>query len=164
VSYFGHLLLKDDTCVTFRLHFLASLALCSNASAWGDTGHKIVCEIAFRLAQPDTRATIRKLIRSDSEFDTFSDSCVYPDHPRKRPSEHFINLPRDSNGLKTDDCPQGEKCVLSAIRNDSEVLSSKHESERLAHGQTAVTADTALRLGRALGYYGRVLDGNAGTA
>jgi hypothetical protein len=34
----------------------------------GDEGHKIVCEIAFRLAQPDTRAAARELIRSDTEF------------------------------------------------------------------------------------------------
>jgi hypothetical protein len=52
-----------------------------NAWAWGDTGHKIVCEIAFRLAQPDTRA----------------------------------------------ECPQTEKCVLTAILNVSKVLASKSE-------------------------------------
>jgi hypothetical protein len=27
-----------------------------NAWAWGDEGHKVICEIAFRLAQPSTRA------------------------------------------------------------------------------------------------------------
>jgi hypothetical protein len=31
-------------------------------------------------------------------FDTFSGSRVFPDHPRIRASEHFINLPRDSQG------------------------------------------------------------------
>jgi hypothetical protein len=114
-----------------RCFLLAILALVSifggNAWAWGDTGHKIVCEIAFRLAQPDTRAAVRKLIRSDSEFDTFTDSCVFPDHPRKRASEHFINLPRTSHGLTSDECPQTEKCVLTAILNDSKVLASKSE-------------------------------------
>jgi hypothetical protein len=29
--------------------------------AWGDQGHKVICEIAFRLVQPNTRAEIRKL-------------------------------------------------------------------------------------------------------
>jgi hypothetical protein len=92
------------------------------AFAWGDEGHRIVCEIAYRLAQPDTRAAIRKLIRADSEFDTFSQSCVYPDHPRKRASEHFINFPRDGTPLQSDQCPAADKCVLSAILNDAEVL------------------------------------------
>jgi hypothetical protein len=103
---------------------------CSEAHARGDTGHKIVCEIAFRLAQPDTRAAIRKLIRPDTEFDTFSDSCIFPDHPRKRPSEHFINLPRDFHGLASDECPTADKCVLSAILSDSMVLASKSEKPK----------------------------------
>lgn len=107
------------------LVMLALVAQFSNAHAWGDEGHRIVCEIAFRLAQADTRAAVRKLIRSDTEFDTFSESCVFPDHPRRRASEHFINLARNSQGLTSDDCPQAEKCVLSAILNDSKILSSK---------------------------------------
>jgi hypothetical protein len=107
------------------LAVLAFVSQCGNAHAWGDEGHKIVCEIAFRLAQPDTRAAVRKLIRSDTEFDTFSESCIFPDHPRRRASEHFINLARNSQGLTSDDCPQAEKCVLSAILNDSKILASK---------------------------------------
>src|SRR5882757_968807 len=103
------------------LAFVLWAALCGEAQAWGDEGHKIVCEIAFRLAQPDTRAAIRKLIRSDTEFDTFTDSCVFPDHPRRRKPEHFINLPRDSKGLTSDECPAVDKCVLSAILNDSQL-------------------------------------------
>ena len=94
---------------------LALFALCSEARAWGDEGHKVVCEIAFRLAQPDTRAAVRRLIRSDTEFDTFGDWCVFPDHPRIRASEHFINLSRDSKGLESDECPAAPKCVLTAI-------------------------------------------------
>jgi len=101
---------------------LAFLSQCGGANAWGDEGHKIIGEIAFRLAQPDTRSALRKLIRSDTKFDTFSESCVFPDHSRKRASEHFINLARDSQGLSSDECPQADKCGLSAIRNDSKIL------------------------------------------
>jgi hypothetical protein len=96
-----------------------------DAWAWGDTGHTVVCEIAFRLALPDTRATIRKMIQDDPQFDTFSESCTFPDHPRKRADEHFINLPRDSKRLTSDQCPQADKCVLTAIINDTKILSSK---------------------------------------
>ena len=101
---------------------LAVVGFCGEAQAWGDEGHKIVCEIAFRLAQPDTRAAVRKLIRSDTEFDTFSESLRLPDHPRKRASEHFINLPRDSSGLTSDDCPAADKCVLTAILEQFEAF------------------------------------------
>jgi hypothetical protein len=103
----------------------ALISLCGPARAWGDEGHRIICEIAFRLAQVDTRAAIRRLVRSDTEFGTFTDSCVYPDHPRKRANEHFINLPRHSHGQTSDDCPGADKCVLTAILDDAQVLASE---------------------------------------
>ncbi|MGY2907871.1 hypothetical protein ACVWVY_006892 [Bradyrhizobium sp. URHC0002] len=37
---------------------LALVSQCGDAYAWGDEGHKIVCEIAFRLHQPDTRSAV----------------------------------------------------------------------------------------------------------
>lgn len=92
--------------------------------AFGE-GHQIVCEIAYRLATVDTRAAIRKLIRNDQEYDTFSEACVYPDHPHKRASEHFINLPRTSHEVPPEGCPGGTPCTLSAIDNDSAVLGSR---------------------------------------
>jgi hypothetical protein len=69
---------------------VAALALtshCDGARAWSDPGHKVICEIAFRLAHQDTQAAIRRLLELDTEFKTFSDSCVFPDHPRIRASE-----------------------------------------------------------------------------
>ena len=88
----------------YILRVLVLVSQGGNANAWGDEGHKIVCEIAFRLSQPDTRGAVRKLIRSDTEFDTFSESCEFPDHPRKRASEYFLNLARNSPGLTSDEC------------------------------------------------------------
>lgn len=66
----------------------------------------------------------------DTEFKTFADSCVFPDHPfrgqpRIRAPEHYVNLPRDSKGLTSDNCPKADKCVLTAILTDAKVLSSK---------------------------------------
>jgi hypothetical protein len=73
-------------------------SLSSHAWAWGDEGHKVFCEIAFRLVQTSTRAEIQRLIKMDAEYQRFSDSCIWPDHPRKRSAEHFVNLARDSHG------------------------------------------------------------------
>jgi len=101
----------------------------SDAWAWGDEGHKIVCEIAMRLAQPSTRAEIQKLISTDERFDSFSDSCIWPDHPRQRASEHFLNLPRDSDGLHSEACPGASACVVTAIRKDFDVVSSTSASQ-----------------------------------
>jgi hypothetical protein len=44
------------------------------AAAWGDEGHKVICEIAFRLVQPSTRTEIQRLIKTDTKFHRFSDS------------------------------------------------------------------------------------------
>jgi hypothetical protein len=113
---------------------IALLGFIGNAWAWGDEGHKIVCEIAMRLALPNTRAEIRRLIKGDEEFDFFRDSCTWPDHPRKRAPDHFINLPRDSQGLTANTCPGNGECVLRAIQTDFAVLKSDDASddERLA--------------------------------
>jgi hypothetical protein len=96
----------------------------SDAWAWGDQGHKVICEIAFRLVQPNTRAEIQRLIKTDTEFHRFSDSCIWPDHPRKRTAEHFVNLARDSRGLTDEMCPRAQECVLSAIQVELAYLSS----------------------------------------
>jgi hypothetical protein len=108
---------------------LAFLSCIGNAQAWGDNGHKIICEIAFRLAKPNTQDQIQKLIGLDSGYRNFSDSCVFADHPRQRSEEHYINLPRDSKGLTLDECPETDRCVLTAILSDFKLLSSGAETE-----------------------------------
>jgi hypothetical protein len=116
-----------------RYCLLAIVALLSlaggEARAWGDLGHKVICEMAYRLVQPDTQAAINRLMLLDSEFKNFPDSCVYPDHPRIRAPEHFLNLSRDSSGLKSDQCPQAGACVLTAILHDSQLLASKDATD-----------------------------------
>src|SRR5258708_35560492 len=110
-------------CLLLALMMLT--AHISNAQAWGDSGHRVVCEIAFRQSAPETRAEMRRLIQTGSEFEFFRDSCIWPDHPRKRAPEHFINLPRVSTGIESDDrCPLASTCILTAIQQDMAVLSS----------------------------------------
>jgi hypothetical protein len=96
------------------------------AWAWGDEGHKVICEMAMRLAKSKTQAEVRRLIATDTEFKTFADACTWPDHPRKRAAEHFVNLARDSSGLTSDGdlCPLAQECVLSAIQVELVYLSS----------------------------------------
>jgi len=105
------------------LALLAVVALSGNAWGWEDTGHKIVCEIAFRLVKPTTRAEIGKLIQIDPEFASFSDACTWPDRPKRRARDHFINVPRSAEGLTSEACPLAESCILTAIANDLAVLS-----------------------------------------
>jgi hypothetical protein len=98
------------------------------ANAWGDQGHKIVCQIAFDKVKLSTRAAIVRLIKADGQFQSFSDACTWPDHPRKRAVEHFVNLARDASGLDGD-CGVKSPCVVTAIAKDFAVLSSSTASD-----------------------------------
>ncbi|MEY9230994.1 hypothetical protein ABIF68_010318 [Bradyrhizobium japonicum] len=119
-------------CIIMRRFFIALLIVTFTptfAAAWGDAGHKVVCEIAFRLAQPEVRAEIRRLMKGDEQYDFFRDACVFPDHPRTRDSEHYVNLPRTAKGV-VGLCPLAPKCVLSAIESDMAILSSSASDEK----------------------------------
>jgi hypothetical protein len=99
------------------------LALSSNSVlAWGETAHRIICEIAFKELNSQARAEVKRLIRLDPVFFTFSGSCIWPDHPRKRSREHFVNLPRSATQLENDSCPLVDKCVVMAIEVDLQIV------------------------------------------
>ena len=68
------------------------------------------------------------MIDADGQFQSFSDACTLPDHPRKRASDHFVNLSRDATGL-TDDCGVSSPCVATAIAKDFAVLSSNSATD-----------------------------------
>ena len=112
------------------LVLMGFFAVPGDARAWGDTAHKVICEIAMRLVAPNTQAEVRRLLKTDAEFVSFADACTWPDHPRKRAAEHFLNLARDSSGLTSDACPDAPGCVLTAIRQDAAVLSSSNASDQ----------------------------------
>jgi len=90
--------------------------------AWGDTAHRIICEIAFKELDSQAKAEVKRLIRLDPVFFTFSGSCIWPDHPRKRSREHFVNLPRSATQLENDPCPLADQCVVTAIEADLKIV------------------------------------------
>ncbi len=83
---------------------------------------------------PATQAKIMQLIKVKSDadhmpaFSAFAEACTWPDHPRKRAPEHFVNLSRDATSL-TNTCGVADKCVVSAIAEDLAILSSKTAGE-----------------------------------
>jgi hypothetical protein len=50
--------------------FAASLS--PPASAWGDLGHRIICQIAFEELRPEIRARVGALIAIDPRYRTFA--------------------------------------------------------------------------------------------
>jgi hypothetical protein len=63
------------------------------AWGWGDLGHKIVCQIAFQELNNKARAEVVRLIALDETFDSFTDACTWPDHPRNGPRSTLSMCP-----------------------------------------------------------------------
>ena len=63
---------------------LALTVATSPVWAWGDLGHKIICQTAFQELNDKARNEVIRLIALDDTFKSFADACTWPDHPRKR--------------------------------------------------------------------------------
>jgi hypothetical protein len=51
---------REEVAMRILFTLLVLFTTGSDAWAWGDQGHKVICEIAMRLVQPTTRAEIRR--------------------------------------------------------------------------------------------------------
>lgn len=113
---------------------MALAAITTHAHAWGDTGHEVVCEIAFQELQRDIRREVGRLIHSDPDYPTFSAACNWADEPRKREIEHYINVTRSHRAITVDECPLASRCLFPAINNDTDTLSGRlsDDDEKLA--------------------------------
>ena len=110
-----------------------ALVLCGLLSAspvWtlGDLGHRIICQIAFQELNPTARAEVVRLIAHD-HFNSFTDACTWPDHPRKRAEEHFINVARTVQSITTTTCPAVPKCLFTAIASGLEVFRTSNDDQ-----------------------------------
>ena len=95
---------------------------------WGETGHRVVCQIAFDELHDKARTEVERLMSLDPAFESFADSCMFADTPERiRVLEHFMNVPRSAAAISADECPLAETCVVTAIPSDMSVLAG-HES------------------------------------
>jgi hypothetical protein len=113
-----------------------SLLAAFPAFAWGDDGHKIVCEIAYRNVTPAAKSAIDHLIQADGQFATFPDSCPLADHLNgdpayePMPSWHFLNMRPGDPTVDKADCDPVKHCVLYAIDHFLAELEDKKLSEK----------------------------------
>ena len=114
-----------------------------SAFAWGDAGHKFVCEIAYRELKPAAKARVDALMANDPKFHTFAEGCTWPDvFPPVRPAEHFLNVPRFADAVDPAKlCFDTPRCVASAILNDARDLA------------LSIDNDDRLRLLKSLGHW-----------
>lgn len=103
-----------------RILLLLLLALYSQqAVAFGQTGHKMICELAYQISQPQTQTKIDNLVKT-SGLQSFAAACVWPDTVRDNDSFkwsaplHYVNFARNKTTVTSNDCSK-HGCVLSAI-------------------------------------------------
>jgi len=117
-----------------RLAILLLTLLPSIAYAWGEDGHRVVCQIAFDELTPAARTEVNRLLELDADFDSFAESCLFADSPERiRFLDHFMNMPRSARAVTTADCPMAESCVIPAIQSDALLLqdSAASDTEKL---------------------------------
>ncbi len=116
--------------------FVLGLAASSPALAWGDSGHRTVCEIALRNLTPVARSEVARLLRAHPAILSanllnaeYGWACTYPDHPAaggpgRRSPEHFANYARSTLSITGPGCGVVTICVISAISADFGILRS----------------------------------------
>ena len=109
---------------------LLALALMSppSASAWGDLGHQVICEIAYQeLGAGPVRQKLEALLRApEAPHALFSRACSWADEVKpKRRLDHFVNLPRSATRVEVGGCPDDEPCLLDALVSDYAALASR---------------------------------------
>ena len=123
------------------LVLLLSLLVARSAFAWGDEGHRVVCEIAFLSLNETERAEVTRLTnayrlppRAQLRIHSFPDACALADEARSRALSgaagwerfasfknfHFLNLPRTERRVDERFC--ANDCVLEGLRQESAAL------------------------------------------
>jgi len=136
-----------------RRSFLVVLCLlvAESALAWGQEGHRIVCQIAYLSLSQSERATVDQLTKAfvpppnmQLVINSFPDACIFADEARanarngmqgwerfnKFNNWHFLNLPRSSETVETSFCAQN--CVLTGIASQSAALKAATDDQARA--------------------------------
>ncbi len=103
------------------------------AHAFGGDGHRIVCDLAYRLLTEEARSEVDRLVALDEEYDHFRDVCSWADRVRNTTHRfttpwHYTGQERTDRTVNAEDCgPMG--CITSAIDLHAAALRSEETSE-----------------------------------
>ncbi len=107
---------------------------------WGQDGHRIVCDIAYRNLTTKARESVDELLASDPDerWRDFREACIWADDVRGSVAAydtfrtaHYVNLQRRSEGLDlARDCGR-TFCVVEAIIEQRAILADDTASEDL---------------------------------
>ncbi|MCP5114153.1 MAG: hypothetical protein GY953_25255, partial [bacterium] len=101
--------------------------------AWGEEGHKIVCEVAFQNLSDEARGAVLRL--RNNQYPNFSSSCLWADEVRRTSHKytynyHFINFPEGAQDPDAADyCPAPKRCAPWAIRHYAKKFGDENASK-----------------------------------
>ncbi|HVY27804.1 MAG TPA: S1/P1 nuclease [Polyangiaceae bacterium] len=115
----------------------ASWLVAPKAHAWGDEGHRVVGELAYRWLSPRARARVNETL-TEAGYQSLAEAATWPDTYARRHPEydamkpfHYVNVqPTAAHYDRDRDCPNG--CVVTALAQFVSLLgeSSPSLSER----------------------------------
>jgi hypothetical protein len=126
------------------LLFGAALSLVApKAAAWGDDGHRVVGELAWRYLSPAAQAAVSEAL-TDPGYDSLAQAATWPDTYARRFPEydpmkafHWVNVDANATSYRRErDCPTG--CVVTALAQFIALLASKDPALSLAERRRAI--------------------------
>lgn len=112
-------------------------AFASTVQAWGDIGHRIVAELAWRQLDPSAKAEVERLLKADGD-ESLADVASWPDQLRNDPNNkelgkataklHYMDfVDGHCVYVKPVDCKDGE-CVVGGLEKYVAILGDRHKS------------------------------------
>jgi hypothetical protein len=135
---------KRSTAPLLASLFGAALALVApKALAWGDDGHRVVGELAFRQLTPRAQAAVNEAL-TEPGYESLAEAATWPDTFARRFPEydpmkpfHYVNVDAKAQGyLQKRDCPNG--CVVTALTQFVALLESGEPALSLSERRRAI--------------------------
>jgi S1/P1 Nuclease len=128
----------------FCVLFGAALWLVApKARAWGDEGHRVVGELAWRYLSPTAQAVVHEAL-TEPGYESLADAATWPDTYARRFPEydpmkpfHYVNVDARAPSYRRErDCANG--CVVTALAQFISLLESKDPALSLGERRRAI--------------------------
>ena len=129
------------------LLFGAALALVGlrtpEARAWGDDGHRVIGELAFRYLTPKARARVNEAL-TEPGYESLAQAATWADTFARRLPEydpmkpfHYVNVDANAASYQRErDCPNG--CVVTALTQFIALLESRDPGLSVSERRRAI--------------------------
>jgi hypothetical protein len=112
-----------------------ALLLPSSVRAWGNSGHDVICRIAWQETSADGRALVKQLLAVADE-DGFARLCAWADTVRQVPGygwtspHHYVNVKRAQPLDPRTDCPT-DGCLLRALGQQGRIFGESPSASKI---------------------------------